>query len=534
MTTSTSRRAGFPLARFLLLTAAAPLAATACGDDGGGGGDAGADADTDADTDTDADADADTDADAGAFEIDAQRIYDDVAWLADDAREGREAGTAGNQAALDYVASAFEAMGLEPAGDDGTFYDAFTYPEWRELSAPSFAVDGETAIAGTDYDVLRYSPSGGGEGALVFAGYGVIVSPFDAAEYPSCPYPTAGYNDFEGLDLAGATVLRFANAPNNLSTLPTICPLESGTTYAADQGAVAVVTTRDYLWPYDHTEAGVTLAWDVAYPLPVLNIGRAWAEELLPDLQDRFDTLSGYATAGVDTGHTVSVSVEAQVADDEISNVLGVVPGADPELGGEVLLVGAHVDHVGRELGSDAIYNGADDNASGTAVMMELARAVAAIPGGPKRTVVFAAWNAEESGLHGSCAYAASPHYPLADTVAVLNLDSVGAGDASGAYLFGGSDALNQWLTLVMDHAATAEGLSYSLVPTPNYDSSDHACFFAAGVPAVTLQSLGDKPNDHTQYDGIDTIDTADLELAAGLSWAAVAPLAAGTEAEFE
>jgi hypothetical protein len=515
---------------FLLLAAAA-LAAAACGDDGAGS-DAGADADADADTDSDADADAGSD--AGPFQIDPQRIYDDVAWLADDAREGREAGTAGNRAALDYVAAAFEEMGLTPAGDDGTYFDAFTYPQWREISAPSLVVDGEAEVAGVDYDVLRYSPSGGGDGALVFAGYGIIVSAFDAAEYPDCPYPEAGYNDFDGLDLTGATVLRFANAPNNDTELPTKCPLESGTTYAADQGAVAVITTRDYLFPIDHMEAGVTLAWDVEYPIPVLNIGRAWAQELLPDLQSRFNALSDYTAAGVATEHTVSISVETEVADAEISNVLGAVPGTDAALASEVVIVGGHIDHVGRELGSDAIYNGADDNASGTAVMMELARAIAAIPGGPRRTVVFAAWNAEESGLHGSCAYAASPHTPLERTIAVMNLDAVGGGSGTGAYLIGGSETDNAWLFDLMSAAAVDEGISFSLFPTPNYDSSDHSCFYANGVPAVTMQTLGDRPNTHTQYDEMDVINTADLEKAARLTFAALGPLASGTEADFE
>lgn len=519
------------IARNVLRLAAAAALVLSCAACDTGGGDTG----PDADADTDSDADAGPDGGAPAFEIDPQRVHDDVAWLADDAREGREAGTAGNQAALDYVATAFAGMGVAPAGDDGTYYDAFTYPEWRETAAPLFSIDGEELIAGVDYDVLRYSPSGGGEaGPLVFAGYGVVISPFDEAEYPGCPYPAAGYNDYDGLELAGATVLKFTGVPNGDASITTDCPYVSGLTYAAEGGAAAYVTIRDYSWPYDGVSAGATLLPDVEYPLPILAVARSYVEALVPDLPERYVTLSGHAPASLALGVPAQVSVETAVADNEISNVLGVVPGTDPALGDEVVLVTAHVDHVGRELGSDAIYNGADDNASGTAVVMEMARAVAAIPGGPARTIVFAAWNAEESGLFGSCAHAADPHYPIADTVAMLNLDAVGAGDGSGAYLISGGDDQSLWLSLLMDASATAAGFDYGISATPHMESSDQTCFFAEGVPALTMQTFGDRPTTHTQWDDIGVISLADLEAAARLTWAAILPLAEGTEGDYE
>jgi len=383
--------------------------------------------------------------------------------------------------------------------------------------------------------VLRYSPSGGGAaGPLVFAGYGVVIDPFDEAEYPHCPYPSAGYDDFAGLDLAGATVLKFSGVPNGDTSITTDCPYVSGLTYAAEAGAAAYVTIRDYAWPSSELGAGATLQWDVEYPMPVLAIGRSYAEELISDLATRYDTLSDYAAASLALGVSAQVAVESSVADNTISNVLGVVPGTSPELGDEVVNVGGHIDHVGRELGSDAIYNGADDNASGTAVMMEIARGVAAIPGGPARTIVFAAWNAEESGLFGSCAYAADPHYPMADTLATLNLDAVGAGSGTGAYLISGGDDQSLWLSDLMDASAAAQELEYDLLTTPHMESSDHTCFFSEGVAAMTMQTLGDHTYTHTQWDDLDAVNPEDLEAAARLTWAAVLPLAEGTEGDYE
>jgi Zn-dependent M28 family amino/carboxypeptidase len=112
--------------------------------------------------------------------------------------------------------------------------------------------------------------------------------------------------------------------------------------------------------------------------------------------------------------------------------VIGVLPGTDQELSEEVVVIGAHVDHLGKDPVSGGIYYGADDNASGTAVVMELARAF--VLGGHKtaRTVVFAAWNAEELGLIGSCEHVENPSFPISQTVAAWSIDMVGAGDGSG------------------------------------------------------------------------------------------------------
>ena len=518
------------IARNVLRLAAAAafvLSYTAC-DNGGG------DADSGPDADTDSGADAGPDGGGQAFEIDPQRIYDDVAWLSDDAREGREAGTAGNQAALDYVAAAFAAMGVAPAGDGEGYYDAFTYPEWRETAAPSLVVDGEAAVAGTDYDVLRYSPSGGGEGEIVFVGFAMIVPPFDPADYPDCPYPPEGVDELAGLDLAGNTVLKFSGVPLGDASLLTDCPAQSSAAALEEAGVAALLAVHDYTWPFDEVSAGATLLWNGDYAMPMMYLSRSFAETLVPDLHDRYDAILEWQAASSATGHAVSVSVEAAVADNEIANVLGVVPGTSPELGDEVVYVGGHIDHVGRELGSDAIYNGADDNASGTAVMMEIARGVAAIPDGPARTIVFAAWNAEESGLFGSCAYAADPHYPMADTLAMLNLDAVGAGSGTGAYLISGGDDQSLWLSTLMGASAAAQGLEYGISATPHLESSDHTCFFSEGVAAMTMQTLGNHTYTHTQWDDLDAINPADLEAAARLTWAAIRPLAEGTEGDYE
>ena len=116
----------------------------------------------------------------------------------------------------------------------------------------------------------------------------------------------------------------------------------------------------------------------------------------------------------------------------------------------------------------------------------------------------------------------------------MVNLDAVGAGDGSGVFLISGGDDQSLWLSQLMDASAEAQGLDYGISMTPHMESSDHTCFFAEGVAAMTMQTLGEHTHSHTQWDDIDAIHIDDLEAAARLTWAAIRPLAEGTEGDYE
>jgi hypothetical protein len=472
--------------------------------------------------------------DAGVpFAVDPERVLGDIAVLADDAMQGRESGTPGNRAALEYVAKALEGIGALPAGDGGGWYWGFTYPEWRETEPSTLAIDGEPAVAGIDFDVLRYSPPGAGEGEVVFIGYGLTVPPFDAAEYPDCPFPPAGYDDLAGLDLSGKVALKFSGVPTGDTSISDTCPLEDALQNLEQAGILAVLAVPDYLRP-GNLVAGATLQYDVEYPVPFFYVRRDLAEQWVPDLFERYDTLLARdATAGVATEIGASFGVFATRKDAVIDDVLGVIPGTDPVLAREVIVVGGHVDHVGAEPGGGVIYNGADDNASGTAMMVEMARGVASLPGGPARTVLFAGWNAEECGLFGSCSYVDDPVYPLEDTRAVFSLDSVGAGDGSGILLVGGEEPQNGWLADLVQAASLEQGATGIVYPYAEIAASDQACFFDEGVTAVDVQSLGPHAAAHTEADTIDTILPEDLATSGGMVWATVRALALGIEDQY-
>jgi hypothetical protein len=268
---------------------------------------------------------------------------------------------------------------------------------------------------------------------------------------------------------------------------------------------------------------------------PTFFVDRAVLEAVIPDLPAWAATITTtLAPASHATGVTAAVSAAAGVVETDTANVLGALPGTDPVLGSEVVIIGAHIDHLGVDLASGELYPGADDNASGSATMMELARAAALTEGFvPKRTLLFASWNAEEEGLYGSCFYVENPIYPLEDTKAMFSLDMVGAGDGTGLILFGAQQASNRWIVDLLDGAAQAGGLTYEAIAAEALPQSDHACFAQAGVAAVLALTNGTHDLYHTPADTADTLAVADLEAAVRLMWAGLQPLARGEEEAF-
>lgn len=211
-------------------------------------------------------------------------------------------------------------------------------------------------------------------------------------------------------------------------------------------------------------------------------------------------------------------------------NVLAVLPGTDPLLREEVIIIGAHIDHLGLA-DNDQIYSGADDNASGSAVVLELARMFSRCDLSPKRTLVFVQWNAEEKGILGSRYYVDHPIYPLESTIAVYNFDMVGAGDGTGVLLFGGHDDENLFLTELMEEAASEADLNYTIQIVPQKMASDHAPFVEEGIPICWGFARPDPhPGYHSPADNIEGIKPESLKAVTELFWAALRPLALGEE----
>jgi membrane-associated protease RseP (regulator of RpoE activity) len=207
----------------------------------------------------------------------------------------------------------------------------------------------------------------------------------------------------------------------------------------------------------------------------------------------------------------VSLSVDLQAVEVRTANVIGVVPGRDPARAAEAVVVGAHYDHLGRS--DSTVYPGADDNASGTAVVLELARAFATAGGAP-RTLVFALFSGEEIGLRGSRHYVGNPTVPIERTVAMINLDMVGRlGDRP---LNVGGVGTGSGLKTAVEDAGRQLGTALADREAPG-GASDHAPFYSAGVPVLFFHT-GAHPDYHRPTDTADKIDADGLARVAAVS----------------
>lgn len=417
------------------------------------------------------------------------RFAADVAWLADDAREGRAPGSAGIAAAADFIERRFRDLGLAPAGENGGYRQAFDVVT-AISSGPGTAleVDG-VAIEADAFVPLAFSSPGPVEAEVVFAGWGITA-------------PDKGHDDYVEVDAQGKIVLvrRFVPKGEAFSQPEDerrFSDLRYKAFNAREHGAVGLLVVD---WPPADAEGKVE---DEA-PLPKLSVDQQGDAGIPAAAVAR--GLGEQLAAG---GARARLAVELERTTARTENVLArLEPGATLRHAGAVVL-GAHYDHLGRggasslAPGSDEVHNGADDNASGTAALLEAARSLAAIRAELSRTVIFAAFSGEERGLLGSTAFTRHPPAGLAigDLRAMINMDMVGRlRDQRLAVL--GADSAAEWPEIV---AATCAPLGLHCAGSGDgYGPSDQTPFYAAGVPVLHLftgtHDQYHKPSDDAEH----------------------------------
>jgi hypothetical protein len=490
-------------------------------------------------SDADLETTADTEEAPEPFDFDGQRMWDDVNELTSEAYAGRMPGTPGGELALRFVEQHFAAMGLTPLGMNG-FRKTFPFDMWLQQGPSVLEVEGGSWVEKQDFGLLMGSGAGQVEAALVFAGYGLTVPAFDAASYPTCPLPAEGYDDYAGLDVEGKIVLVFRHGPGGDDAVHEGCPANAAAktftkalwsfgykaANAALHGAAAVLIVNRFGTP-ESTPIQGTVGPEYHDPqVIVASVHRQKVAAALPELATWQASIDkNLAPASTDTGLQLVLEAQAGVEARETDNLLASFPGTDPELSKEAVVFGAHIDHLGVDPVTGELYAGADDNASGTSVLMELARALRAGLIEPRRTVVLASFNAEEQGLLGSCEYVRRPSHPIASTKAMFSLDMVGLGDGAGVVLYGADGKTFPELGDLMRSSAEASGVVGTVVQGPALDASDHYCFALAGVPAVLVSSSGLHKTYHTPKDTADAILPSVLETSARLSWAALSAL---------
>ncbi len=457
----------------------------------------------------------------------ASWLLDQVRILAAPEMDGRASGTAGAARAARHVADVFQAAGLAPRGDNGTYLQAFGVPTGIALGASTYfiihAPAAKTLVLGRDWTPLAVSADGVEESAVVFAGYGITA-------------PDLGWDDYAGLDVRGKLVLVLTEDPRPADPAS---PFRRPDAYHYSERSHKIINARE------HGARGVLLAArpgsrdelpalaGVSQPFSILAafVTRAVADALLAPGGRRLADVAATIDAGF-SPQSFPLAVRARLEvlllrqRGTAANVVAALPGTDPRLREEAIVIGAHYDHLGHggegSLAPDAgaMHPGADDNASGTAAVLGLARAFAA-GGGAPRTLVFVAFAGEEMGLLGSTHYVHHPAHPSARTVLMVNLDMVGRLRDRKLYV-GGVDSG----TGLREVAQAARGpLDLQLRADP-FGPSDHTAFYTAGVPVLFLFT-GAHADYHRPGDTWDKIDGAGLEAVTAFAARVVAEVAA-------
>ncbi|MEP7345759.1 MAG: M28 family peptidase [Gemmatimonadaceae bacterium] len=497
--------------------------------------------------------------------ITAAKLRADLAFLGGDGFRGRLTNTPENELATEWVKARFEAFGLKPGGGRGGPAESYFMP-YNLMTATAgepnrleVTTGGSTATyaVGSDYYPHRFSASGRTTAPVVFAGFGVSA-------------PALGYDDLAG-DVRGKILLVLDHEPGETDPQSPFDGLVTSeysnqlkkTLAAQDHGAAGVLFVSDIhnhpgpenfeaaargYWPttpprIDRFSLGI---WMERVRIPAGQISIALAESMLSgtgktlaQLAHAADSKKGsapMALPGVST--TITTTVTRHVVRDR--NVIAILEGGDPQLKDEWVIISGHPDHDGAD--GAQIWNGADDNGSGTVGLVAIAEAFAAAARSgqrPKRSVMFASFNSEERGLLGAWAFAEAPLVPLDKIVAVLNMDMIGRNEEvpeGGGARFRGlpaqtAESNNNSLTLLgwsrsasLTSAVEQANAPFGLVLKKAYDNnlsnlirrSDHWPFLQHGVPGIWFHT-GLHPDYHTVGDRPEKINYPKMEKIARL-----------------
>ncbi len=441
----------------------------------------------------------------------AERIRTDVLYLADDKLEGRETGTRGYDLAADYVAKRFSDIGLKPAGEnDGFFQTVPLLKATRESEGAALIVNRngreialrvrDQFLPGLNYNTAEHAI----EAPAVFVGQGVHA-------------PDLNHDDFAGLDLKGKIAIVFPGAPARFDHDRRAFYSSSREKFRAlaERGAIGVITVNTPEDEADTPWARSAANWQrsgmrlrgadgkgiATFPelRATATVSAAAADLIFADVSKtaaelftatREGTLKGFALPG-----RIALAGRTKLETTQSRNVVAMLPGSDAALAAEHLIYSAHLDHVGigapvtnAEGQSDAIYNGALDNALGVAIMLEAATQLRAQAPAPKRSILFVAVTAEEKGLLGAEWFATHPTVPAASLVANINMDMPVLLAPSKDVVPVGVE--HSSLKAVLDTAAQEIGVGLSPDPFPEesvFVRSDQYAFIRAGIPAVYL-----------------------------------------------
>lgn len=422
-------------------------------------------------------------------EVTTEEIKEHISFLASDKLKGRDSGTEELFGAAVYISDEFKNYGLEPLFKDG-FLQEFPFVKTIELTdknSLSFSTNGSEVELKLreDYITVPFSGNTDVNASLVFAGFGISASDLN-------------YDDYSGIDVKNKIVIVFRNTPEPAvahSGFDAHSPLRKKSSVARDKGAAGII----FINPYDSNKTSddlVEFSFDrggAMSDFSVQSVKRIFIEELLHNeginLKDVYNKIleSKKPSSFELKNSSAKISTEVKEVEAVSWNVAGYLEGKDPELKNELIIIGAHFDHLG--MGGEGslyrgdepqIHNGADDNASGTTGVLELAEKFASRKNNLKRSIIFITFSGEELGLLGSNYFVNNLPFPVEDAITMVNMDMIGRLKDSSLIVYG-TGTSSDWKDILNNN-------KYGFKLTFNdegFGPSDHSSFYGKKIPVL-------------------------------------------------
>ncbi|WP_455244518.1 M28 family peptidase [Petrachloros mirabilis] len=452
--------------------------------------------------------------------ISPDRMLADIRALSSPTYRGRQTGSPQDEESASFVAKRFDELRFQRSVASSEQNQASLFPQeaWKQSTAVATTIIGSDAFLtlllpdrhqplhrGTDFLPVLDSPSANVRAEIVFVGYGLSD-------------PSHNTDDYAGIDVRDKIVLFLRGKPEQYR----------GSVSHADKvriakkhGAAAYVTATGPIltayeqrrgvtgspiafystMPTDHQIPGAWISTSVAEAILANDNGKG---QELRSLQEEINRTG--SSHSVETNATAHLQWTSLVEPGTLFNILSMIRGSSPG-NEETVLIGAHRDHFGSQAG--LLFAGADDNASGTAVLLEVARVLALAPIAPKRSVIFISFSGEEQGLLGSRLYVTQPITPLSNAIGMINVDHAGVGN--GRLTVG----VTGFEKIVAQEIGQLAGLSDKLDVYGYFPGGDHVPFKEAGIPTITVVSGGVHPHFHQPTDTVETIDSEILRAVA-------------------
>jgi hypothetical protein len=459
-------------------------------------------------------------------EITVKDLKENIEYLASDELKGRNSGEAGDLLAAEYIRAKFKNAGLELMYDNG--FQKFRLVTSAELGDGNKLVLNQNLYeAGKDFLPYAFSANTSVTAEVVFAGYGLEVD-----------RDTLQWNDYKNVDVSGKWVLALQGDPdleNPQSPYIEFSSERSKALFAADRNAVGLILVAGK--KFSETDQLTSLIFDknsARYSIPVIQVTREVANKILADSKSTIENLEAEIDSlnksmNLKLNATVSVTANVNQKETETRNVVALLPGTDKNLKNEYVIIGAHFDHLGmggpgsgsRVTDTLAVHNGADDNASGVAAVIQLAEKLAAEKKN-KRSIIFVAFGAEEMGLVGSKEFTNKPPVETEKMVGMFNFDMVGRLDNTTKVLSIGGTQTSKETEAILNDLNTGFELAFS---PEGVGPSDHASFYLQNIPVFFI-STGAHSDYHTPLDDAELINYEGTKKVADYSFLVISEVA--------